>query len=130
MSPEKEGVRVSMNMHGCIVKFPLKVEQFGILVNVGTTGHKLQGMSKDIIIVADWYYSVHNWAYVVLSRVRTLNGLYLLKPLDPDKYFKSDHRLDGEVSRLLEVEKSTLEHIILTVFENNASNSIANVISI
>ena len=130
LSPEKEGVRVSMNMHGCIVKFPLKVEQFGILVNVGTTGHKLQGMSKDIIIVADWYYSVHNWVYVVLSRVRTLNGLYLLKPLDPDKYFKSDHRLDGEVSRLLEVEKSTLEHIILTVFENNASNSIANVISI
>jgi len=44
------------------------------------TGNKLQGLTKDSVIV----YSLNrntNWIYVVLSRVRTLKGLYLMKRL-------------------------------------------------
>ena len=44
------------------------------------TGHKLQGLTKDNLIVYSWNRST-NWTYVVLSRVRTLNGLFLMKPL-------------------------------------------------
>ena len=44
------------------------------------TGHKLQGLTKDNLIVYSWNRST-NWIYVVLSRVRTLNGLFLMKPL-------------------------------------------------
>jgi hypothetical protein len=29
-----------------------------------------------------------NWEYVVLSRIQTLSGLYLIKPIDIDKSFK------------------------------------------
>ena len=49
-------------------------KQFGVK-NIATTGHQLQGMSKDQLIVSSWNYSSKNWIYVVLSRVRTLSGL-------------------------------------------------------
>jgi hypothetical protein len=34
-----------------------------------------------------------NWEYVVLSRVRTLSGLYLVKPIDIDKSFEPSDKL-------------------------------------
>ena len=34
-----------------------------------------------------------NWEYVVLSRVRTLSGLFLIKPIDMDKSFKPSEEL-------------------------------------
>ena len=48
-------------------------------MNDATTGHKLQGMSKDKLIVVSWSF-IANWIYVVLSRERTLKGLFFLKP--------------------------------------------------
>ena len=45
----------------------------------------------DSILANSWHYSA-NWAYVVLSRVRTLKGLHLRKhlSLDLSKYRKPD----------------------------------------
>jgi hypothetical protein len=62
-------------------------------INDATTEHKLQGMSKDVIVVSLWPTGglatmFKNWEYVVLSRVRTLSGLYLVEPIDMDKLFK------------------------------------------
>eukprot|EP00957_Ditylum_brightwellii_P058843 4461450-Ditylum_brightwellii.AAC.1 len=50
-------------------------------------------MSKDVIIVNDWNYRCVNWVYVVLSRVRTLAGLYLMKPLDLERSFNVPQKL-------------------------------------
>lgn len=61
----------------------LKGVQIPILVNNATTGHKLQGSSVDEIFVHCWRYMT-NWPYVILSRVRTLAGLYLRMPLSED----------------------------------------------
>ncbi len=58
----------------------MKITQIPVFNNDGTTGHKLRGMSKDNLIVVDWSFA-SNWVYVVLSRVRTLKGLFLLKEL-------------------------------------------------
>ena len=44
----------------------------------------LQGCSREKLIVASFTKQWKNWIYVVLSRVRTLAGLYLLEPLDED----------------------------------------------
>ena len=64
---------------------------FPIISNNCTTGHKLQGCTVDSILVNDWHYK-QNWVYVVLSRVKTMKGLYLRKKLDTnlDKYTKSE----------------------------------------
>ena len=80
----------------CSVQFPLapdcdalkialgnvKVKQIPVNSNIATTtGHKLQGTTKDILIVDCWSYTFANWVYLVLSRVRTLDGLFLCRCL-------------------------------------------------
>ena len=54
----------------------------------------------------DWNYRCVNWVYVVLSRVRTLAGLYLMKPLDlersfnvPDSLIRFEQRLKDNKER-------------------------------
>jgi len=46
----------------------VKVTQVPVNSNIATTVHKLQGMSKDIIIVNSWNYRCENWIYTVLSK--------------------------------------------------------------
>jgi hypothetical protein len=52
-------------------------------VNHTTTGHKLQGKTVKLLGIAEWS-KVKNWAYVVLSRIKTLGGLFLMKPIPED----------------------------------------------
>ncbi len=66
--------------------------------NDAITGHKLQGMSKDVIVVTSWPTGglaaiFKNWEYVILSRVRTLSGLYLVEPIAMEKPFKPSSEL-------------------------------------
>jgi hypothetical protein len=55
--------------------------QLPILCNNATTGHKLQGATIKTLFVHSWS-NVRNWTYVVLSRVKTLKGLFLRRKLD------------------------------------------------
>ena len=54
--------------------------QLPVLVNFGTTGHKLQGQTRDNLFIASWHYT-QNWVYIVLSHVHSLEGLFLGKRL-------------------------------------------------
>lgn len=77
------------------MKFKCRMTQLPVNLNDATTGHKLQGMSKDAIIITSWPKGglFRNWEYVVLSRVRTLSGLYLFKEIDMNKSFKPSEEL-------------------------------------
>ncbi len=82
--------------------------------NDGTTGHKLQGMSKDAIIVSSWPTGslatmLKNWKYVVLSCVQTLSGLYLVKPIDMDKSFQPSPQLTSYMDKIRTFKKDMLE---------------------
>ena len=67
--------------------------QFVVNSIIATTGYKLQGISKDTLIVNSWNYGFANWIYVVLSRIRTLSSLYMCSPLDMNKSFKVPEKL-------------------------------------
>ncbi len=72
------------------VEFCCKMKQIPANSNDATTGHKLQGMSKDDIVVMSWPTGglaamFKNWDYVVLSQVCTPSGLYLVEPIDMEK---------------------------------------------
>ena len=56
------------------------------------------------MIVTSWNLRCKNWIYVVLSRVRTLDGLLLVNKLDDDlkKY---------QVSDVLKVEEERLSNL-------------------
>jgi hypothetical protein len=92
----------------------VRVTQIPVNSNVATTGHKLQGMSKDTLIVNSWSYGFANWIYVVLSRVRTLSGLYLCKPLDLNRRFNVPDKLVSFEARM-----KRLESHFLSTIDNN-----------
>ncbi len=74
-------------------QFNCRMKQIPANTNNATTGHKLQGMSKDAIIVTSWPTGFKNWEYVVLSCARTLSGLYLVVPINMNKSFKPSIQL-------------------------------------
>jgi hypothetical protein len=92
LEPESFSTNVSVNKYDTSatnIDFRCKMKQIPANTNNATISHKLQGMSKDVIIVASWPTATmfRNWEYVVLSRVQTLSGLYLVKPIDIDESF-------------------------------------------
>ena len=96
------------------VKFRCKMNQISANSNDATTGHKLQGMSKNIIIVSSWSTAglskvFKNWEYVVLSCVRTLLGLYLFEPIDMDKPFNPSPELISYIEKARKKEKQIFE---------------------
>ena len=104
-----------------IVLKGVSMTQLPINMNDATTGHNLQGMSKDKLIVVSWS-SIPNWIYVVLSRVRTLKGLFLLKPLpsncldkfqvprDLQAFERRMHDLEHQVIEARERSVAALDH--------------------
>jgi hypothetical protein len=90
------------------------MKQIPAYSNDATTGRKLQGMSKDVIVITSWptgglAVMFKNWEYVVLSRVRTLSGLYLGEPIDMEKLFKPSSELKRYIENAKQKEISLLE---------------------
>jgi len=83
------------------IKVSIKLEVFPVLLNHATTGHKLQGKSMDELVVVEWSkQNSAKWAYVVISRVRTLDGLYFLEPIPDDIDFTPDAKYIEMMQRL------------------------------
>ena len=61
-------------------------------MSIVLTGHKIQGLTVDSIILGSiskgHRSGVSGWLYVVLSRVKTIEGLFLMEKIeeDPTKY--------------------------------------------
>ena len=75
LEPEQFSPEVNVKHHHTSTKkqkLCCKMNQIPANSNDATTGHKLQGMSKDIIIVSSWptgglSLMLKNWEYVVLD---------------------------------------------------------------
>ena len=97
--------------------------QFVVNSNIATTGHKLQGTTKDSLTVNSWNYTFTNWIYVVLSRVRTLVGLFLCEKLDENRSFFVDEDLLKEEECLAQIENTFLQNIEFTHWDEvNSAN--------
>ncbi len=97
------------------LNFVVKTKQILLNSNDATMGHKLQGMSKDVIFVMSWptrglAAMFMNWEYVILSQVRTLSGLYLVEPpIDMEKSFKPSSELKKYIENARQKETNLLE---------------------
>ena len=90
------------------IKVGIKMTVFPANLNHATTGHKLQGKSMDELVIVEWSKKDSaKWAYVAISRVRTLNGLYLLEPIPED----IDFTPDLEYLEMMERMRSTIKFI-------------------
>ena len=88
-----------------------EVTQFAVNVNLAATVHSMEGMTKDIVIVADESKKSPWWLYVILSRVTSLNGLFLLKPVTRKMLLPRSGNLVREAMWLREVELDFIRHI-------------------
>ena len=117
LGPEHFSPIISLKLYNSFSKkqpFRCKMKQMSANSNDATTGHKLQGMSKDVLIVLSWTTEglaamFKNWEYVVLSRVQTLSGLYLVKPIDMEKSFKPSEELRSYIDNARKKEKNLLD---------------------
>jgi hypothetical protein len=81
------------------------------LVSNSRKNHKAKNRkSKDVIIIASWPTTsiFRNWEYVVLSCVRTLSGLYLIKPIDIIKSFQPSDEFKRYIKHAKEKETTLL----------------------
>ena len=83
------------------VQFSAQLHQFPIIPNYATTGHKLQGQTKEALVISVWS-NRRNWNYVALSRVKTRAGLYLVKKLP----YSTDFSIPPDLRQMME----TLKH--------------------
>ncbi len=60
-----------------------------------------------------------NWEYVVLSPVRTLSGLYLVKPIDMEKSCKLSEELRSYIESARKKEKNMLERRLIEMSKYN-----------
>ena len=113
LEPQNYRVVVSMkpNNHATTkLQFICQMTQFPINLNDATTGHKLQGMLKDVIIITSWPKGglFRNWEYTVLSRGCTLQGLYMFNEIDMNKSFKPSTQLAAYFKRARTTESNFL----------------------
>ena len=90
----------------------MQIKQLPFISNIATTGHKLQSASKDMLIVYKWPILNNSegkhasWIYVILSRVRTRKGLYLMEPLEiTPAICRPSQKFLQEEQRLRQLEK-------------------------
>ena len=105
-------------------KYTYQMLLFPVNICTASTGHKLQGRSKDLIIVSSWpklqgNAAFVNWEYVVLSRVRTLQGLYLFQKLDLNRSYAPSEELKLFIKRaekkesiLIKKRKKAIEQLL------------------
>ena len=114
IEPEKKNVWVRVKTHPRAftkAKFKCQMTQLSVNLAQATTGHKLQGMTKDVLIVTSWPRPglFTNWEYTVLSRVRTLEGLYQFQDIDMNMSFAPSPELKAYLKRARATEKQFLK---------------------
>ena len=101
---------VTLKNFNHIVLEPISITYLPINSNISTTGHKLQGSTLDNLVVNSWTFKVQHWAYVVLSRVRSLNSLVLNAMLDEDKQYSANAELvRWETEMKKKIEQKTFQ---------------------
>ena len=75
------------------IQFKISLTQIPVIANNATTGHKLQGQTKENLVISCWSKR-KNWNYVALSRVKNRDGLFLVNPLPHDTDFSIEPELE------------------------------------
>jgi hypothetical protein len=88
------------------------IMQFPVNQSLAATGHKLQGTTVELLILVEINLTM-NWLYVLLSRVTSLQGLYLMKPLKKSMFKPICSNLKLELEWLRGLERTLLNQMEL-----------------
>lgn len=95
------------------MSFKAKFTQFPVNIALAMTGHKLQGRTLENVIITSWPKNglFQNWEYTVLSRVKSIEGLYLFQELDINKSYEASDDFKLFIIRLQEKQKQIISKI-------------------
>jgi hypothetical protein len=124
LMPEKHSVRVNFPRPASLATdedkrmyIAMQMNQFSMNINHATTGHKLQGKSLDQLFISSWSYQ-RNWPYVLLSRARTLKGLFLRHKLQPALGKGSkDYSVPRELLKMMNLFQTTKRPKVFDTFD-------------
>ena len=105
-----------------LILLPVPISKVQPLDHIAPTSHKLQGSSLNKMVVRSWYYGIVNWIYVVLSRVRSLKGLFICQKFDYTKDIAVDSNILKEEERL-----KLLEDKLVKFLNQNSNDNEINV---
>lgn len=109
-----ENVSITIKFQGNPEKLRgFQMEQFPVNIALATTVRFMEGLTKDIMIVVDQVKTLHWWMYFVLSRVNSLDGLFLFQPIDRDMLMPLSMSIERELMWL-----KMLENEYITQFVN------------
>ena len=100
--------KLKIGTESCITG--MEGKQFRLVSNSCRTGHKLQGCTCIEMLVNEWFYS-SNWPYVVLSRVRSMAGLYIREKLE---YDLTKYEMPDNMKRMIQRFRDTISLSELT----------------
>ena len=106
---------IQINFNGA---YRIKIQMFQLpcVLSLALTGHKTQGLTADSIILACLASKdksgLSGWLYVILSRVKTIEGLFLMEKIEqcPSKYIARQDVM-REMNRLRAINKTTSERL-------------------
>lgn len=116
MKSETKTVTVTckVNKYTPNTTFRARTTQFPINLADAVTGHKLQGRTLNKMIVSSWKSNFPNWHYTVLSRVKSLDDLYLLEPIDEQKSYAASPHFKAFIKRIQKIENQTMDTSYIT----------------
>ena len=79
-------------------------------MNHATTCHKLQGRTVTLLVMAQWSKD-KKWAYVVISRVRALGGVFLTSPIPEEIHFSPASEYFDMMANLRQTILTTPEQV-------------------
>ncbi len=92
------------------------MHQLPCVLSLVLTGHKTQGLTTDSIILSGLApkekSGVSGWLYVILSRVKTIEGLFLMENIEqnPTKY-NARNDVQREMNRLRAINLQTIQRL-------------------
>ena len=100
-------------------------KQFLIKLACVRTVQRLQGLTLDSVAFDPAGIQIHGLVYTTLSRVRSIDSLYLLSALTKDN-FKFKHKVDIEMQRLRTTAKWHLQYD----YQSIQTNSYVSILSL
>jgi len=106
---------VECNFNGAY-RTKIQMLQLPCVLSLVLTGHKTQGLTTDSIILSGLApkdkSGVSGWLYVILSRVKTIEGLFLMENIEknPTKY-SARNDVKREMNRLRAINLQTIQRL-------------------
>jgi hypothetical protein len=88
-----------------------KITQFPVNIALAATVNNMEGLAKDIMIVVDQTVHLPGWMYFVLSRVKSLNGLFLLQPMNRESLMTLSLNIGEELMWLRMLENDYISQL-------------------